>query len=236
MPTRGMERWLTQRLSLSLGICANVDFPFPRRLTGDAVAAASGIEPESDPWLPERMVWPLLDVVDGALAEPWLRSLAAALEANRARRFAAVRHLAELFDRYALHRPEMVRGWASGADGHWQAELWRRLNARIAEPDPAARSEHACARLRAEPELAELPARFSLFGLTRLPAGQLNVLRALAEHRDVHLFLLHPSPALWAKVAAARRGSHVARRTRRRGWRTTACWPRGGRTRASCSS
>src|SRR4029079_19213823 len=31
----------------------------------------------------------------------------------------------------------------------------------------------------------------------------LAVLRALAESRDVHLFLMHPSPALWEKVAAA---------------------------------
>jgi exodeoxyribonuclease V gamma subunit len=194
VPTRGMERWLTQRLSLSLGICANVEFPFPRRLTGDAVAAASGIEPDTDPWLPERMVWPLLEVAADVPSLP-----------DRGRRFAAVRHLADLFDRYALHRPELVREWASGADDHWQADLWRRLNARILEPDPAARAESACARLRAEPDLADLPARFSLFGLTRLPTGQLNVLRALAEHRDVHLFLLHPSPALWAKVAGAPR-------------------------------
>ena len=28
------------------------------------------------------------------------------------------------------------------------------------------------------------------------------MLRALAEHRDVHLFLLHPSPALWERIAA----------------------------------
>src|SRR3954471_19192110 len=35
VPTRGMERWLTQRMSSALGICANVDFPFPRRLTRD---------------------------------------------------------------------------------------------------------------------------------------------------------------------------------------------------------
>ena len=55
VPTRGMERWLTQRMSASLGatpgradgICANVEFPFPRRLAGDAVAAASGIDPEA---------------------------------------------------------------------------------------------------------------------------------------------------------------------------------------------
>src|SRR3954463_9611258 len=64
VPTRGMERWLTQQVSERLGICANVEFPFPRRLTGAAVATASGIDPEADPWLPERLVWPLLEVIE----------------------------------------------------------------------------------------------------------------------------------------------------------------------------
>ena len=50
-----------------------------------------------------------------------------------------------------------------------------------------------CERLTEDPSLAALPARLSLFGLTRLPAGHLEVLRALARGRDVHLFLLHPS-------------------------------------------
>ncbi|NMH92698.1 exodeoxyribonuclease V subunit gamma, partial [Pseudonocardia bannensis] len=36
---------------------------------------------------------------------------------------------------------------------------------------------------------------------TRLPADHLAVLDALAEHRDVHLWLPHPSPALWEQVA-----------------------------------
>ena len=44
VPTRGMERWLTQRMSLVLGardgradgICANVEFPFPHRLVAEA--------------------------------------------------------------------------------------------------------------------------------------------------------------------------------------------------------
>ena len=39
VPTRGMERWLTQRRSDGLGICANVGFPPPRVLIGDAIAA-----------------------------------------------------------------------------------------------------------------------------------------------------------------------------------------------------
>jgi exodeoxyribonuclease V gamma subunit len=203
VPTRGMERWLTQRLSDRLGVCANVAFPFPRTLAGDAVATATGLDPAEDPWLPERMVWPLLEVVDAALDEPWLAGLAA--HVRRGHRFPAVRHLADLFDRYALHRPEMVRAWARGepveADAAWQAELWRRLRERIGRPGPAERLAGALERLRTEPDVVALPRRLSLFGLTRLPAGHLDVLRALAHARDVHLFLLHPSPALWERIA-----------------------------------
>ncbi len=48
VPTRGIERWLTQRLSAHLGasrggsdgVCANVDFPFPGTLVNRALALA----------------------------------------------------------------------------------------------------------------------------------------------------------------------------------------------------
>jgi exodeoxyribonuclease V gamma subunit len=218
VPTRGIERWLSQRLAGRLGstpgrgdgVCANVDFPFPQTLLGGAVAAASGLDQERDPWTPERLVWPLLEVVDQCLGEPWLAALAAHLSAggpgDGARRFAAARHIAGLFDRYSVHRPGLVRAWAAGddqgvtPDSRWQAELWRRLRTRIAYPSPPERLAGACARLRDAAIVANLPGRLSLFGLTRLPASQLDVLDALAVHRDVHLFLLHPSPVLWARL------------------------------------
>ena len=254
VPTRGMERWITQRMSAVLGsstghadgVCANVTFPFPHRLVSDAVAAASGIDPAADPWLPERATWPLLEVVQESLGEPWLASLAIYLGAaqdppdpvRRARRLGAMRHLAELFDRYSLHRPEMLAAWLAGRDldavgaalpdgALWQAELWRRLRARIGLAGPAERRERAYARLDEDPGLADLPGRISLFGLTRLPAGQLQILRALARGRDVHLFLLHPSAALWDAVAAARTvsGGGQARRISRRAEDPTAELP-----------
>src|SRR4051812_43154059 len=204
VPTRGMERWIAQQLSSRLGVCANVLFPTPRRLVGDAVAAAVGVEPDCDPWLPERSVWPLLSVVDECLDEPWLHLLAAHIGGDpvkRARRFATVRHLADLYDGYALHRPELVRAWAASEADEWQGRLWRRLRERIGEPGPAERLEQACAALRADAALVDLPPRLSIFGLTRVPAGYRDILEALAARRDVHLFLLHPSPALWQAVA-----------------------------------
>src|SRR5215208_2329694 len=57
VPTRGVERWLTQRLSARLGaspgradgVCANIEFPFPGRLVGGAVSVATGIDRQLDP-------------------------------------------------------------------------------------------------------------------------------------------------------------------------------------------
>jgi exodeoxyribonuclease V gamma subunit len=46
-----------------------------------------------------------------------------------------------------------------------------------------------------------------------LPASYLHVLQAVAAWRDVHLFVLHPSPTLWAEVERSlSRGSSVIRR------------------------
>ncbi len=227
VPTRGVERWLVQRLSHRLGVtslrqdgvCANVDFPFPGGLVRRAVGVAGGFEPDADPWPPERSVWPLLDLVDAHFDESFLMPLATHLRAaspggdGRVRRFATVRHLADLYDSYAVHRPEMIQAWSAGAAwpdagpsaeaAAWQAELWRRLRRRIGVASPAERLEVASRRIAADPGCVDLPPRLSLFGLTRLPASQLSVLKALAVGRDVHLFLLHPSGGLWAKLARA---------------------------------
>ncbi|MDP9019860.1 MAG: exodeoxyribonuclease V subunit gamma, partial [Actinomycetota bacterium] len=242
VPTRGVERWLTQRLSGRLGatpgrsdgVCANVEFPFPGRLVGGAVAAATGVDRDDDPWLAERSVWPLLEVVDACLGEPWLAPLAAHLggtgaqadgdAARRARRFTTVRHVADLYDRYGVHRPAMLRRWAAGEDtdgegrglredAAWQSPLWRHLRERVGSPSPAERLDDACAVLGEDASACDLPRRLSLFGLTRLPASYLQVVRALAVERDVHLFLLHPSPVLWARVAEVAPGpSGIVRR------------------------
>ncbi len=219
VPSRGVERWLTQQLSLVLGarpggfdgVCANVEFPGPGRLVAEAVAAVSGIEARTDPWRPGRSVWPLLELIEtdaNALVKP------ASLPAGRSRQYSAARHAAELFDRYAVYRPAMINDWArsgntDGAGGDlppdlsWQPELWRRLRALLDVASPAERLDPACERLRADASAVALPARFSLFGLTRLPPGQLEVLAALAEHRDVHLWLLHPCDGLWERLVAS---------------------------------
>lgn len=229
VPTQGVERWLSQTLSHRLGtaggragVCAGVDFSSPRRLV-ERATASTGLEPGHDPWDPRRAVWPLLAVIDAARDEDWAALLWSYLgvrpglveeddPVRAGRRYATARHVADLFSRYATNRPAMPLAWADGhdvdgagdplgQDHRWQAELWRRLRAELDMPSPAERTRAACVALVDDPHLTDLPTRVSIFGATRLSTEQRMVLDALAVHRDVHLWLPHPSPQLWRRVA-----------------------------------
>ena len=145
VPARGMERWLSQRLSHVLGagpsgdgVCAAVAFRTP----GSLVAEITGTR-DDDPWAPDALAWPLLEVLDGCLDEPWAETLARHLghgqtgeeaDLRLGRRFSVARRLAGLFASYAGQRPSLVSDWSEGrntdgaggplaGDLAWQPEL-----------------------------------------------------------------------------------------------------------------
>ncbi|MDT5075825.1 MAG: exodeoxyribonuclease gamma subunit, partial [Mycobacterium sp.] len=216
VPARGVERWLSQRLSHVLGrgagadgVCAGVEFRNPHSLIAEITGTA-----DDDPGAPDSMVWPLLEVIDGSLDEPWCRTLATHLghfeageerELRKGRRYAVARRLAALFASYARQRPQLLADWLDGdaagldSDLDWQPPLWRELVDRVDADPPHVRHQKTVARLRESP--SELPARLSLFGHTRLPVTEIELLEALATHHDVHLWLPHPSDELWRALA-----------------------------------
>jgi exodeoxyribonuclease V gamma subunit len=136
VPTRGVERWLSQGLALRLGaapgrsdgVCVGVAFPSPRRLVARALAGSVD-EEDIDPWQPHRAVWPLLRVIDGCRGEQWAAVLwhhlggrsneldPVELGPLRAgRRWSIARHLAGIFAMYAATRPTMIDAWSEGRD------------------------------------------------------------------------------------------------------------------------
>jgi len=231
VPTRGVERWVAQRLSHRLGaspddeggVCARIDFDPPTRLVRDAVAAATGTSRDDDPWEPERLVWHVLRAVDDAVAAgtSWAAPLARHVtdeggrdDVRAGRRLRLAQRLAGAFTAYAAQRPSLVVAWAAGrdddgtgaplpADLAWQAPLWRAVRTAVDAPSPAELLADATRLLRADPDRVDLPARLSVLGPSRLPQAHVDVLSALAVHRDVHVWLPHPSPVLWRRAAAA---------------------------------
>ncbi|WP_300681443.1 exodeoxyribonuclease V subunit gamma [Nocardioides sp.] len=215
VPARGVERWLSQRLSDRLGVCAAVDFRTAPSLIAEILGTG-----DDDPWSPERLTWPLLRAIDEALGESWADVIARHLGAGRVgeeadlrqgRRLALARRLARLFLSYAGQRPDLIADWTAGgasdgaggtvpADLAWQPELWRRLVAEVPVMPPHERHRAVIAHLEEGPA-GDLPDRVSLFGHTRLSASEIELVGALGRHRDVHLWLPHPSAPLWSALA-----------------------------------
>jgi exodeoxyribonuclease V gamma subunit len=216
VPARGVERWLSQRLSHILGrghgadgVCAGISFRNPHSLIAEITGTT-----DDDPWAPDAMTWPLLEVIDESLDEGWCKTLATHLghfeqgeekELRQGRRYAVAGRIAGLFASYARQRPQLLVDWLDGRTGdlaedlRWQPALWRALVDRVDADPPHMRHEKTLARLRESP--TDLPPRLSLFGHTRLPITEIELLDALATHHDLHLWLPHPSDDLWQAFA-----------------------------------
>ena len=249
VPSEGMRRWLTLELARHLGasdagsgdgIAANIRRAYPGDLRAAVLAAR---HPQgTDPWSIDGMVWSIFDVAGGGESgSPLSGTLDVAPGASR---YAKVRRIADRFDRYHLHRPEMVCRWAQGesVDGSlqpigdhaaWQPRLWRAIRSRIGSPSPPEVLAVTLDEVRRGHLGLDLPDRLFLFGFTVLPgAGFLELAMAVADQREVHLYLLEPSPVdlgyltrdpprLFDGAAAPRgndRGSELVRQPLLRSW------------------
>ncbi len=228
VPTDGMQRWLKLRLAHHLGasgpgagdgVTANVDFRYPGTLR-QVVLAAGRHEADvpdveaADPWRPEHLVWAVLEALrtdpDPSRFGPLATLPDGATWYGRSLR------AAQLFDHYAVRRPDLLLHWAAGravdtigkpltpAD-RWQFELWQAAHARLGTPSPPELVAGVLDGVRAGTVDLALPERLAVFGLTTLPYGApfLDLLDAVAAQRDVHVFLLDPSAPATERVRAA---------------------------------
>ncbi len=205
--SRGMERWLSLELARSLGICANIRFPFPNHFVEELFRTVLPDLPGSPAFEPEVLAWRIMDLLprclDGEGFEPLKEYLAD--DGRGLKRYQLSRNIARLFDQYLVYRPDMVLGWESGRDRHWQATLWRRLATESPAAHRAARWKEALSRLQGTlPEGAGLPGRICVFGISALPPYHLQLLHAVSRTIDVNLFVMNPCREYWYLIYSDR--------------------------------
>jgi exodeoxyribonuclease V gamma subunit len=222
VPSRGIERWLTQRIASGLaergvtdGICANVDFPSPGRVVRQVLETVPELARSVRAWDGSGIVSHLLEVIDECLGEPWMQILARYLDVDRGgspdNRLAAATKIGTLFSKYARRRPSMIRSWAVGDDvgpdgeplsseARWQAALWRELRRHVGVGSLPELMPEGLDPIRRGDIDPGLPERVAVYGLTSADPLDLEVLVALGAQCEVLLYVLHPSPVLWRSV------------------------------------
>lgn len=218
VPSEGMRRWLHLQLAAQLGagplggdgIAANITSAFPASLRIAVLEAGS--DPAADAWQVDQLVW-------SVLAELATTELAELVDITDlpvgASLYARARRIADLFDRYHVHRVDMVLHWLAGDDldstgrilpGHqrWQPVLWRRVRERIGLPSPPELQVAVMDSLLSGSLPLDLPQRLTMFGLSVLPGGVgfLDLAEAVGAERDLHLYFVEPSPVAALEVAA----------------------------------
>jgi exodeoxyribonuclease V gamma subunit len=214
--SNGMARWLRMRLADRLGIAANLDFPLPSSLVWKLFGRLLPDVPDHSPYDREVLVWRLmglLPVIADGEAFVALRAYLADAE-DDLRRHQLASRIADLFDQYLIYRPDWILDWERGGGTSWHAPLWRELVRSIGGIHRVRVQERFLAALADTPSApVGLPSRLSLFGIPTLPPAQLAVFARLADHLDVHLFLLNPCRQLWTEIRSEK---EIARRAKDR--------------------
>ncbi len=156
VPARGVERWLAQQLSHSLGsmagddgVCAGLQVMAPQSF----ISLLLGRD-RDDPWQADLLVWPTLEAIGDLAGSPHFDALThhpgggteiidnpraeCERKARQSRRYAVARRIAGLFLSSSRERPQLLADWEAGSatdgpkasrcpsDFAWQRILWRR--------------------------------------------------------------------------------------------------------------
>lgn len=212
VPSDGVRTWLIQQLAVRLGdggpgITANIDFVFPsslvRRILTDSPTDGQIASPDAvDPHGVGRLTWAIHHLLGPG--GPLVGDLGLEVDLMRAR------SIADLFDRYAVHRSTMMRNWERSLDldalgrplpahHRWQPALWRAVVDLLQVPSPVAEIDRALERLRAADLRPSVPPRLLVVGQSSFAERQLATILAASAQIDVHLMV-----PVWSEVVAGR--------------------------------
>jgi len=215
----GMGRWLSLRLAEAHGICANVRFPFPHKLVSDILRAPLSDAPTMNVFEREVMTWRIMRLLPSLIDAPEFEPVRHYLTTERPelKLFQLASKIADAFDRYLAFRPRMILEWDAGKESHWQAILWRELTNEFPEGHLPALGKKLAEVLRnGNVQLAHLPPRVSIFGISTLPKFYLEIIEAIAAQIEVHLFVMEPTPQWWQHIVSAREEAKILKRQPKR--------------------
>ncbi|MCK5725222.1 MAG: exodeoxyribonuclease V subunit gamma [Thiotrichaceae bacterium] len=213
--SQGMQRWVCQQLADQRSLWANFDFHYPGKFFTSLV----------DNILPQNTTSPLVDK-ESLLWQ--LESLLRGLPVEQSRvvyqyindsgsvelkRYQLAKTLARLFDQYQFMRPEWFESWqkneinSSNPAEIWQSYLWNQLEQHYPASDHSACTgllwQTALDKLHEMPSDQArmfLPERLCVFGINAMSPLYMRFLKAIAQHIEVHFYLLNPAQSYWADV------------------------------------
>ncbi len=216
--SRGMKQWISIQLAQKFGVCANMNFAFPKDIIRLILSEFSGSEePEAKSLLDEDTIfWLILDKLFSLQESENFQNLQNYVknDAEGKKRFQLSSRIAKIFDDYQVYRPELLLKWEKQEIYHaqentnyfWQADLWKHISRHPG-------SMHLAGQMLSFLDdfspgskfIKKMPEQISFLGIFSLPPIFLQLLEKISQIIDIHLFLLVPSNQFFLDTASKRR-------------------------------
>ena len=219
VPSGDMARYLKRELAHTLGarngndgIVSNISFIYPRQLVNATTTEPTGLKHSE--WDANNLTWNIIDTLltHSNIAVPGFTEAP----------LTVARRAADLFDRYASHRPEMLQHWSRDGiddgtqtadqpndvtkDQRWQKELFNEVSKKFTAADFPSRAlnnlETFATALQRLPDGSALPARLSVFGITTLSRAARHILEVLSQACDIHVYMVYAAGDVWPAPSA----------------------------------
>jgi exodeoxyribonuclease V gamma subunit len=219
VPSGDMARYLKCELASYLGarkgndgIVSNINFVYPRQLVNATLQHPTGSE--NSEWDSNSLIWSIIDtlIANNDITIPGFNEAP----------ITVARRAADLFDRYASHRPEMLNEWILSQvsdrkltsnqlntitkDQKWQRDLFIELEKKFAKGPFSPRAigdlDKYSQALRELSNNASVPQRVSVFGITTLSRSARQILAVLDQVSEVHIYMVYAAGDRWPKSGA----------------------------------
>ncbi|MGM0462879.1 MAG: exodeoxyribonuclease V subunit gamma [Fibrobacterota bacterium] len=215
--TAGMGQWLNLFTAQQRGIAANTAYGTPEHFLRNLMAE-TGICTEDEMYSQEDCLWDCFSVFEGnpaffdsvAKTSSAAREVADYIRHDSLRRYDLAAAMADLFDQYAMYRPDMLTAWEENRlilqdDSFyreheiWQSELFRHVQNTTTKTFKhklyiktlKALNNDVLERMRKSSD------HLFFFGISILPPQTVQILSALGEQCDLTFYFLNPSPHYW---------------------------------------
>ncbi|MFT4556145.1 MAG: exodeoxyribonuclease V gamma subunit [Planctomycetaceae bacterium] len=219
VPARGWESWFSRRLANQRGCWAQFRFLLPGQWISETLEScldadqAPNREQDALTWIIGNLLPGLLDDDAFGAVRSYLFQPEGGTDPQRL--IDLSRCISDLFDRYLLHRPELIAAWNQGFDwpncgvptppaATWQRRLWQAITQ---DQRRRYRSVFAMAddlKTSIKPNTDQIPERLSVWLSGSVVPAHLRFLEAVGEHCNVGLYVLTPACEYWGDMYGRR--------------------------------
>lgn len=209
----GMARWLSIQMADKLGISANYSFPFPNKFIDDVfkiIIPEYSLSRYTDA---DTNIWQILKIIKEMRPENEFGSVRMYLEDDKdgLKAYQLSSHLANLFDQYAIFRPEMIIEWENHPPDNWQAVIWCELvkNSNYVHRTALFQKYFHIVQ-NGLLDSSRLPDQVALFGISSLPPVYIKIIESLSEFMTIDFYVLNPCREYWSDILSEKETARLS--------------------------